>query len=146
MTLQFLVNKQRLSLIPVQRNVKIASDSRNYLKVRFIFQTSEWINGLSHYALFTHNENTYKKFLGAEADCEANECYVPEEVIKEGGFIVSVFCDDLVTSSTVFVPVVSSGYTEEISSEEIPGKVAEVIAQYLRETEFVIKPAPLTKK
>jgi hypothetical protein len=57
-----------------------------------------------------------------------------------------VFCGNLITSTTVSIPVATSGYTENISSEEIPEEVAQVIAQYLRETEFVIKPAPLTKK
>jgi hypothetical protein len=37
MTLQFIVNKQTLSLIPAQQNIKIASDSRNYLKASFTF-------------------------------------------------------------------------------------------------------------
>lgn len=37
MTLQFYVNNQVLSLNPAQRNVKIAADSKNYLKARFTF-------------------------------------------------------------------------------------------------------------
>ena len=146
MTLQFIVNKQTLSLIPAQQNIKIASDSRNYLKASLPFQTSEWTRSASHYALFTYAGNTYKKFLGTEPGCKANECYVPTDVIKEGNFTVSVFCGNLITSTTVSIPVATSGYTENISSEEIPEEVAQVIAKYLRETEFVIKPAPLTKK
>lgn len=37
MTLQFYVKNQDLSLNPAQRGVKIASDSKNYLKARFTF-------------------------------------------------------------------------------------------------------------
>jgi hypothetical protein len=37
MTLQFFVNNQTLSLNPAQQGVKIASDSKNYLKARFTF-------------------------------------------------------------------------------------------------------------
>jgi hypothetical protein len=37
MTLLLYVNNQTLSLSPTQKNVKIVADSKNYLKVRFIF-------------------------------------------------------------------------------------------------------------
>lgn len=118
MTLQFYVNNQFLSLNPVQKDIKIASDSKNYLKARFIFQTSEWTRGVLRYALFTHNGKTYKKLLGVEPGLKSNECYVAPEVIKEGKFSVSVFCDDLITSTTVEIPVLPSGHTEEIENEQ----------------------------
>ena len=125
MTLQFFVNNQTLSLNPAQQGVKIASDSRNYLKAHFTFQTSEWTRGVLRYALFTHDGNTYKKFLGIEPGCKANECYVSPEVIKDGCFTVSVFCDDLITSTTVSIPVEPSGYTENISNQETTPTVLE---------------------
>jgi hypothetical protein len=103
-----------LSLNPTQKNIRIASDSKNYLKARFIFQTSEWAHGIVHYALFSHDGETYKKFLGAEPGCKSNECFVPPEVIKTGHFNVSIFCDDLITSTVVAIPVEESGYTENI--------------------------------
>jgi hypothetical protein len=116
MTLQFFVNNQTLSLNPAQRGVKIASDSKNYLKARFTFQTSEWTRGVLRYALFTYKGETYKKILGIEPGCKSNECYVAPEVIKDGAFTVSVFCDDLITSTVVSIPVEKSGYTENISN------------------------------
>ena len=119
MTLQFFVNNQTLSLNPAQRDVRIASDSKNYLKARFTFQTSEWTRGIMRYALFSHNGETYKKFLGIEPGCKSNECYIAPEVIKEGSFTVSVFCDDVITSTKVSIPVENSGYTENISNQEI---------------------------
>lgn len=125
MTLQFFVNNQTLSLNPAQRDVKVASDSKNYLKARFTFQTSEWTRGVLRYALFTHNGETYKKFLGIEPGCKSNECYVAPEVIKEGGFTVSIFCDDLITSTKVSIPVEDSGYTETISNQETTPTVLE---------------------
>ena len=118
MTLQFYVNNQTLSLNPAQRNIKIAADSRNYLKARFIFQTSEWTRGTIRYALFTHNGRTYKKILGIEPGLKSNECYISPEVIKEGNFEVSVYCDDLITSTVETIPVSASGYTENIANEE----------------------------
>jgi hypothetical protein len=116
MTLQFFVNNQTLSLNPAQRDVKIASNSKNYLKARFTFQTSEWTRGVLRYALFTHNGVTYKKILGIEPGCKSNECYVAPEVIKENSFSVSVFCDDLITSTKEVIPVNPSGYTENIAN------------------------------
>lgn len=118
MTLQFYVNNQDLSLNPAQRNIKIAADSKNYLKARFIFQTSEWTRGVLRYALFSYNGNTYKKILGIEPGCKSNECYVAPEVIKEGQFSVSVFCDELITSTIERIPVSASGYTENIANQE----------------------------
>ena len=131
MTLQFYVNNQTLSLNPAQKNIKIVADSKNYLKTRFIFQTSEWTRGVLHYALFTHNGKTYKKILGIEPGLKSNECYVPSEVLKEGTFTVSVFCDDLITSTTEVIPVVASGYTENIENQEATPSVAEQLNQLM---------------
>lgn len=125
MTLQFFVNNQTLSLNPAQRDVRIASDSKNYLKARFTFQTSEWTRGTLRYALFSHKGKTYKKFLGIEPGCKSNECYVAPEVIKDGTFTVSVFCDDVITSTSVSIPVEKSGYTENISNQETTPTVLE---------------------
>lgn len=123
MTLQFYVNNQTLSLNPAQKDIKIVADSKNYLKARFIFQTSEWTRGVLRYALFTHNGKTYKKILGIEPGLKSNECYVAPEVIKEGNFTVSVFCDDLITSTTEVIPVSASGYTEKIENQPITPSV-----------------------
>jgi hypothetical protein len=133
MTLQFIVNKQNLSLVPAQQNVKVASDSRNYLKANFTFQTSEWTRSTVHYALFTYAGKTYKRFLGVESGCKANECYVPADVIKKGNFTVSVFCGNLITSTTVSIPVVSSGYTEVVSDmeSELLEKIENLLQQYV---------------
>lgn len=131
MTLQFYVTNQSLSLNPSQRGLKIASDSRNYLKARFTFQTSEWTRGVLRYALFTYRGNTYKKFLGIEPGCKSNECYVAPEVIKEGNFTVAVFCDDLITSTVVSIPVESSGYTENIVNQEATPTVLEQMNQLM---------------
>lgn len=125
MTLQFYVNNQTLSLNPAQKNIKIVADSRNYLKARFVFQTSEWTRGVLRYALFTHNGKTYKKILGIEPGLKSNECYVAPEVIKEGSFTVSVFCDDLITSTTEVIPVCASGYTEKIENQNSTPTVTE---------------------
>ena len=131
MTLQFYVNNQTLSLNPAQKNIKIVADSKNYLKARFIFQTSEWTRGVLRYALFTHNGKTYKKILGIEPGLKSNECYVASEVIKEGNFTVSVYCDDLITSTTVSIPVEASGYTESIVNQPATPTILEQMNQLM---------------
>jgi hypothetical protein len=114
MTLTFYVNNQSLFLSPAQENIEVASDSRNYLKVKFIFQTADWKTDRPKYALFSCQGNTYKKYLGIEEGVKENECFVAPEVIKPGEFTVSVFAENYITTNTVSVPVKRSGYTENI--------------------------------
>lgn len=131
MVLQFHVNNQVLSLNPAQKDVRIAADSKNYLKARFTFHTSEWTRGVMRYALFTHNGKTYKKILGIEPGCKSNECFISPEVIREGQFTVSVFCDDLITSTVVALPVEGSGYTEDIVNQETTPTMLEQMNQLM---------------
>lgn len=131
MTLQFYVNRQKLNLSPSQKGIKIMSDSKNYLKASFVFQTSEWLKGTVFYALFTHSGKTYKKFLGVEEGVGANECFVPPEVIKPGIFEVSVYCDNLITSSVESIEVEQSGYTENIENQKTSPTVLEQMNQMM---------------
>lgn len=117
MTLSFYVNNQSLSLNPAQKNIEIASDSKNYLKAKFIFQTNDWRTDRPKYALFSHNGKTYKKYLGIEDGVADNECFVAPEVIKAGKFSVSVFCEDYITTTAVDIPVKQSGCTEDIVNQ-----------------------------
>lgn len=131
MTLQFYVNNQTLSLNPTQANIKIVADSKNYLKAQFMFQTSEWKKGALLYALFSHQGKTYKKFLGVEDGLKWNECYVSPEVIKEGKFSVSVYCDNLITTNQIQIPVGPSGYTERIENQQVTPSVMEQMNQLM---------------
>ena len=125
MTITFFVNNQNLSISPTQKNISVVADSKNYLKARFVFQTSDWKDGRVRYALFSHNGKTYKKFLGIEEGVEGNECYIAPEVIKTGNFSVAVFCEDLITTNTVTIPVLASGYTENIENQKVTKSVQE---------------------
>ena len=131
MTLVFYVKNQNLSLSPNQKDIKVASHSKNYLKAKFIFQTSEWKKDGIYYALFSHNGKTYKKFLGIEEGVENNECYVAPEVIRADGFTVSVFCEDLITTNIVTIPVQASGYTENIENQDATPSVMEQMNQLM---------------
>lgn len=106
-----------MSLSPNQENIDIASDSKNYLKAKFIFQTNDWKTNLPKYALFSYQGKTYKKYLGIEEGVKENECFVANEVIKSGEFTVSVFAENYITTNTVTIPVKQSGYTENIENQ-----------------------------
>lgn len=125
MTLLFHINNQTLSINPAQKNITVVADSRNYLKVAFAFNTKEWQESTIVYALFSHCGKTYKKILGIEEGCAPNECYVAPEVIKEGGFVVSVYADNLITTNSVSIPVLKSGYTENIENQRTTPSVME---------------------
>ena len=88
--------------------------SKNYLKAKFIFQTQDWNVNIPKYVLFTHNGETYKKYLGVEEGVKENECFVAPEVIKAGSFSVSLVAEEYITTDVVNIPVSKSGYTENI--------------------------------
>lgn len=115
MTLLFYVNNQSLTASPT--NGEVVSDSKNYLKVKFNFQSKDWKTDKPKYALFSHNGKTYKKYLGIEEGVDENECFVAPEVIKADSFSVAVFCEDYITTNVVDVPVKQSGYTEVIENQ-----------------------------
>ena len=117
MTLVFYVNNQTISLNPSQKSIEIVADSKNYLKAKFVFQSSDWKVDIPKYVLFSHNGKTYKKYLGIEDGVAENECFVANEVIKPGEFTVSVFCEDYITTDVVKIPVKKSGYTENIVNQ-----------------------------
>jgi hypothetical protein len=77
------------------------------------------------YALFTYKGKTYKKILGIEEGVKWNECFVSPEVIKEGKFSVSVYCDNLITTNSVDIPVLKSGYTDNIVNQEATPSMTE---------------------
>lgn len=129
MTLLFYVNNQSLTVAPSQKDKKVASDSKNYLKAKFVFQTPEWKQGIIS-ALFTYDGKTYRKIIGAEKEIEYNECFVAPEVIKPGKFTVSLFCDTengRVTTNKLEISVLDSGYTEDIVNQENTPSVMEQI-------------------
>ena len=72
-----------------------------------------------------------KKLLGVEDGTKWNECFVAPEVIKEGKFTISVYCDDLITTNTVDIPVSPSGYTEKIVNQPATPTVMEQMNQLM---------------
>ena len=109
MTLLFVLNKQKLIR---QDDEEIATYSRNYVHATFIFDEL-WYN-LKKYALFvTPNESRYVVKLGYGKELS---CSIPNEILENDFFKVSVFADDLLTSTQETVLVSSSGYIPEIDN------------------------------
>lgn len=124
MILKFIVSNQTLVIHPSQAKLRLASDSKKYWIANFELRTEEWKNKLV-YALFTFGERTYKMVLGADADLNWNECWVPDEVIHAPKFTVTLYCDNRITTNLVTVPVDNSGYTENIVNQRVTPTIME---------------------
>ena len=107
MNLKFELHKQKLTRLDDE---EIATYTRNYIHITFIFDKL-WCN-LKKYALFvTPNNNRLVVKLGYGKEIT---CTIPNEVLENAFFKISVFADDLLTSTQETVLVSSSGYIPEI--------------------------------
>lgn len=121
MNLRFEVNKQKLTRLD---DDEIATYARNYIHVTIDFDEL-WCN-LKKYVLFvTPDNNRYVMKLGYGKQIT---CQIPNEVLENAFFKISVFADDLLTSTQETVLVSSSGYIPEIDDmdedEVLEGKVS----------------------
>ena len=98
----------------------VVADSKNYLYATFTF-SDEW-QGVKT-AIFSHGGEKYHVLL------ENDMCLVPWEVIKQGILGVSVFCGDLITSSTAYITINKSGYSDGgTPSEPTPDIYSQIIS------------------
>lgn len=121
MNLQFKLEKQKLIRLDDE---EIATYARNYVDITFDFD-EVWYN-LKKYALFvTPNDSRYVVKLGYGKTITA---LIPNEVLQNAFFKVSVFADDLLTSTQQTVLISSSGYILDIDDMEeedvIEGKLS----------------------
>lgn len=130
MVLKYIVSNQSMQLHPSCEKLQVVADSKNYLIAQFDFRTDEWLNG-PVWALFTYEDQTYKKLLGAE-QLALNECYVPPEVIKSPSFTVSLYTGDRIVTEVVKKKVIPSGYTENIKNQNVSPSVLEQIDQLMK--------------
>lgn len=107
MNLEFELKKQKLIRLDDE---EIATYARNYIHATFNFD-KVWCD-LKKYALFvTPNNNRYVVRLGYGKKIT---CSIPNEVLENAYFKISVFADDLLTSTQETVLVSASGYIPEI--------------------------------
>ena len=105
---------------------EIVADSKNYLYAEFIF-TPDW-DGITKTALFKFDDTPYAMLLGGD-----NTCVVPAEVIKSPSFIVSVVGGDRITTNSVKVLVIPSGYEEGETPEPPTPDIYEQIIEMMRQ-------------
>lgn len=115
MNLQFKLEKQKLIRTDEE---EIASFARNYIHVTFVFD--EVWKDLKKYCLFvTPKQDRYVVKLGYGRKLS---CTIPDEVLQNSFFNISVFADDLLTSTQETVLISSSGYIsdiDEIDEEDV---------------------------
>lgn len=122
MNLFFSVRGQELSRV---NNEKIAGFSRNYIHAIFDFD-KVWID-LLKYAIFSEPNGTkHVIYLGYG---KTLQCRIPQDVLKNTFFTVSVFAEDLLTSTDETIIVSPSGYVSEIDDLE-EGDIVEGKSDY----------------
>lgn len=107
MELKFKIKGQEL--IRIDKN-PVASYTRNLLKCTFCFD-EHWIN-LKKYAIFINVED--EKFVLPLGFGKKLSCLIPQDVMKTNYFRVSVFADELLTSTQETILLSPSGYDADI--------------------------------
>ena len=126
MNLRFQLNKQKLSRIDDE---EIATYARNYVDVTFDFD-EVWYD-LKKYALFiTPNDEHYVVKLGYG---KILSCLIPNKVLENAFFKISVFADDLLTSTQETILVSNSGYIPDIDDMD-EDEVIESTKSFTQET------------
>lgn len=93
----------------------IPTFNRNHIYATFEFD-EEW-KDLCKYALFVApNGDKYIVYLGYGKD---KYCLIPNEVLQNAFFNVSVFADDLLTSTQVTVMLSPSGYSLDLDNIDL---------------------------
>lgn len=108
MTITFNVDNQTLSRTDTN---KIVEKSKNYLYAIFTF-SEDWDN-INKAIIFENNILRYKIYLDSN-----NKCQVPNRIIRNDGFTISVVGEDsenfvTITTSELYIGVGKSSATEE---------------------------------
>lgn len=107
MTLFFKIKGQKL-----QRDDEevVAGYARNHIDVMFEFDKF-WME-LLKYALFTEPDGT--KYVVELGYGQALSCKIPNEVLKNSYFYISIFANDLLTTTQEMILVMPSGYIDDL--------------------------------
>lgn len=107
MTLFFKIKGQELQR---KDDSVIAGYARNHIDVIFDFDIS-WIE-LLKYALFTEPDGT--KHVVELGYGQGLSCKIPDGALKNAFFYISVFADDLLTTTQEMILVLPSGYIDDL--------------------------------
>ena len=109
MDITFCLKKQKLKRIGFD---EIAGFARNHIHATFVFD-EDWID-LEKYAIFSSPNG--KKCVQELGYGKELSCNIPEEVLTGAYFKVSVFANDLLTSTQEIILLSASGYVSDIDN------------------------------
>lgn len=102
----------------------VVNKSHNILKCKFTFKDAIWDN-VEKFALFSNSTDTYNIPLGSNA---SGDCIVPWEVLQGKWFKLTIYGGDLITTNEVTIPLIRSGYTNDITPTSEASRDAFIIA------------------
>lgn len=109
MVVEFDVYKRKIK----NPNPYLVSNSKNYIKFKFIFNNEIWI-GLDKYIIFKYKEKKMIKYLGNESVCEID---VPNELMEYNfiKFKIQGKNDDyeIILTKSLVIPLEKSGFTKD---------------------------------
>ena len=108
-TLEFEVHNQTLIRVDSQ---EVINKNKNVYKCRFTFEEdSDWIN-LNKFVIFTDGwDNSITQHLGNNSNILS--CLIPDKMLKGSYFKISVYAGDLITTNTISVALIQSGYQRQ---------------------------------
>lgn len=110
MDLEFNIENQ---IITRTDSNSVVNKSRNYLECNFAFISSDW-DDVEKFAMFKNTRgNNYVINLGT---LNNSNCIVPSDVLLGDYFRVSVYGGDLITTNSVKINLLQSGYSKHIST------------------------------
>lgn len=80
---------------------------------KFNFNTTDWTTSPSKTAVFSYRGMNYREDID-----ENNLCRVPEEVLYEGYFLMSVECENGLLTNSVRIPVAENPYADDTPDPE----------------------------
>lgn len=89
----------------------VFNKNKNMYTACFSFETSEdgW-DGLNCFAIFTDSWNNSETLYLGKVSSDVLSCNVPNRLLKGTYISVSVYAGDLITTNSVTIPLLSSGY------------------------------------
>lgn len=103
----------------------VVNKSHNILKCKFAFKNDSIWDGVEKFALFSNSTDTYNIPLGSNA---VGDCIVPWEVLQGKWFKLTIYGGDLITTNEVTIPLIRSGYTNNITPTSEASRDAFIVA------------------
>lgn len=125
------ITNQKLEIVDTKY---LVNKSHNYLKIKFNFNTSDWIDR-TKFCLLQNNERVTYQFL-----IENGKVIIPSSVLKGKYFKISVYGvaedNSRITTNQIRMKLAESGYTDEISPVDDVGRDVFIVIFEILETKL----------